>query len=148
MSRPLRVLIVEDSEDDALLMMRTLRRGGYDPEFERVDTATAMNTALDELRRRRRRARTASLDEIRPAMPDRTQEAVEASEVVSLALAALPERQRAAVVLRDIEGLDTDEAAAALGITPSGLRSILAEGRLRFKEVIEKRFPEFTDWDG
>ncbi len=47
MSRPLRVLIVEDSEDDALLLLRELRRSGYDPSFERVDTPPAMNSALD-----------------------------------------------------------------------------------------------------
>src|SRR5829696_2165050 len=47
MSLPLRVLLVEDSEDDALLLMRMLRRGGYDPAWERVDTAAAMEAALD-----------------------------------------------------------------------------------------------------
>ena len=46
MSIPLRVLIVEDSEDDALLLLRALRHGGYNPEFERVETAAAMKTAL------------------------------------------------------------------------------------------------------
>jgi two-component system, NarL family, sensor histidine kinase UhpB len=44
----LRVLLVEDSEDDALLLLRELRRGGYEPLGERVDTAEAMETALDE----------------------------------------------------------------------------------------------------
>jgi len=48
MSRPLRVLIVEDSEDDTLLLVRELRRGGYDPTFERVDTPAAMNAALEQ----------------------------------------------------------------------------------------------------
>jgi two-component system, NarL family, sensor histidine kinase UhpB len=47
MSVPLRVLLVEDSEDDALLLLRELRRGGYDPVHERVDTAGAMEAALD-----------------------------------------------------------------------------------------------------
>src|SRR5215203_5849996 len=47
MSLPLRVLLVEDSEDDALLLMRMLRRGGYDPAWERVDTPAAMEAALD-----------------------------------------------------------------------------------------------------
>jgi PAS domain S-box-containing protein len=47
MSAPLRVLIVEDSEDDTLLLLRELRRGGYAPTFERVDTPAAMNAALD-----------------------------------------------------------------------------------------------------
>jgi len=46
MSTPLRVLIVEDSEDDALLVMREFRRAGYDVSLERVDTAEAMATAL------------------------------------------------------------------------------------------------------
>src|ERR687894_77268 len=45
---PLRVLLVEDYEHDALLLMRELRRGGYDPVYERVDTAGAMEAALDE----------------------------------------------------------------------------------------------------
>lgn len=46
--KPLRVLIVEDSEDDALLLVRELKRGGYAPVFERVDTREAMSAALDE----------------------------------------------------------------------------------------------------
>ncbi len=46
MSKTLRVLIVEDSEDDACLMVRELERGGFDPQFERVTTAGAMRDAL------------------------------------------------------------------------------------------------------
>ena len=45
---PLRVLIVEDSEDDALLLLRELRRGGYETIHERVDTPEAMRQALAE----------------------------------------------------------------------------------------------------
>ena len=44
----LRVLIVEDSEDDALLVLRALKKGGYDPLSERVETAAAMKKALKE----------------------------------------------------------------------------------------------------
>src|SRR5712691_8915767 len=47
MSRPLRVLIVEDSEDDAMLLVRELRHGGFEPNWERIETATAMIAALD-----------------------------------------------------------------------------------------------------
>ena len=43
----LRVLLVEDSEDDALLILRRLRKGGYDPSWERVDTPQDMEAALD-----------------------------------------------------------------------------------------------------
>jgi hypothetical protein len=44
----LRVLIVEDSVDDELLLIRELRKGGYNPLYERVETAAAMKKALKE----------------------------------------------------------------------------------------------------
>ena len=48
MAKPLRILIVEDSEDDALLVIREVERGGYDTTFERVETAEAMTSALEK----------------------------------------------------------------------------------------------------
>jgi signal transduction histidine kinase len=48
MGTPLRVLVVEDSEDDAALLVRELRRGGYEVSHERVETAPAMTAALDK----------------------------------------------------------------------------------------------------
>jgi hypothetical protein len=42
MSQLLRVLIIEDSEDDAALMVRELNHGGYDVAFERVDTPAGL----------------------------------------------------------------------------------------------------------
>ena len=46
MGTRLQVLIVEDSHDDAALLVRQLRREGYDPTSERVETAAAMGDAL------------------------------------------------------------------------------------------------------
>ncbi len=46
MNVPLRVLIVEDSEDDALLLVRELGRGGFDPDFIRVETPEDLRAAL------------------------------------------------------------------------------------------------------
>lgn len=46
MGKSLRVLIIEDFEDDALLLVHELQRGGYEVEFERVETAEAMQSAL------------------------------------------------------------------------------------------------------
>jgi PAS domain S-box-containing protein len=46
MGESLRILIVEDSEDDALLMLAELKRGGFDPVFIRVETPEAMSSAL------------------------------------------------------------------------------------------------------
>ena len=47
MGIPLRTLIIEDSEDDALLVVRALQKGGYDPAWELVETADAMREALE-----------------------------------------------------------------------------------------------------
>ena len=47
-SKPLRVLIVEDSEDDTQLLLRELRRNGYAPDYQRVDNAVTLQRALDE----------------------------------------------------------------------------------------------------
>ncbi len=47
MNSQLHILIVEDSEDDLLLLLRELRRGGYTPDYERVETAADMQAALD-----------------------------------------------------------------------------------------------------
>lgn len=44
--RVLRLLLVEDSEEDALLLVRALQRNGYEVIFERVDTPEAMTAAL------------------------------------------------------------------------------------------------------
>ena len=46
MNTPLRVLIVDDSEDDATLLVLALEREGYEPAYERVMTAPAMSDAL------------------------------------------------------------------------------------------------------
>jgi PAS domain S-box-containing protein len=47
MNKSLRVLMVEDSEADALFVMRELKRGGFDPSFERVENSTGLTSALD-----------------------------------------------------------------------------------------------------
>jgi PAS domain S-box-containing protein len=46
MAKPLHILIIEDSEDDSLLLLRELRRAGYEPVYERVETAETMRSAL------------------------------------------------------------------------------------------------------
>jgi PAS domain S-box-containing protein/putative nucleotidyltransferase with HDIG domain len=45
---PLRILYVEDNNDDALIVAANLRRAGYEPMVARVDTAAAMAAALAE----------------------------------------------------------------------------------------------------
>lgn len=47
MGQPLRLLIVEDSRDDADLLLHVLRPAGYEPAYEIVDTLPTMRTALE-----------------------------------------------------------------------------------------------------
>lgn len=46
MPTPLRLLLIEDSEDDALLMLRELRRGGFAPESLRAQTESEVRQAI------------------------------------------------------------------------------------------------------
>ncbi len=48
MGAPLRVLIVEDSKDDAELVLLELQRGGYEPVCERVDSREGLLAALNK----------------------------------------------------------------------------------------------------
>ena len=48
MSGQLKVLIVEDSEDDAILLVRVLHQGGYEPTSLRVETGEAMTLAFQD----------------------------------------------------------------------------------------------------
>jgi PAS domain S-box-containing protein len=48
MKKSLRILLVEDNADDAELVLLNLRRGGYVPDFERVQTYADMKAALEQ----------------------------------------------------------------------------------------------------
>jgi PAS domain S-box-containing protein len=48
MNKPLRVLVVEDSQDDATFVLRELKRGGFDPMSARVESLGEFSSALDE----------------------------------------------------------------------------------------------------
>jgi PAS domain S-box-containing protein len=50
MSKPLRVLVVEDSEDDAYFLVRELKKNGFEPVFERVESEQGMIDALNKQR--------------------------------------------------------------------------------------------------
>jgi RNA polymerase sigma-70 factor (ECF subfamily) len=53
------------------------------------------------------------------------------------ALLQLPNEWRAAVVLRDIEGLSTEEAAAVVGVRQAAFKSRLHRGRMQLRDLLE-----------
>lgn len=58
--------------------------------------------------------------------------------LVARALALLPEKERAALVLRDIEGLTTAEVANILGSSETTVRSQVSTGRVKVKKLVEQ----------
>lgn len=62
----------------------------------------------------------------------------EQRRLIAAALATLTERERQAVVLRDIEGLSTAEVAAALGSRETTIRSQISMARVKIKKFVER----------
>jgi RNA polymerase sigma-70 factor, ECF subfamily len=73
----------------------------------------------------------------RQAGPAEALEAAERQALFESALLTLGERERTAIVLRDLEGLSTAEVAEILGTTESTVRTQIASGRLKLKHWIE-----------
>lgn len=89
-----------------------------------------VNGSIDRLRRRRVARRVDGLHIVEAAR-------LEADEL-SDALARLPARQRAALILRYYEGLRDREVADALGVRPGTAKSLIHRGLAQLREVIER----------
>jgi RNA polymerase sigma-70 factor (ECF subfamily) len=124
-----------DATQDALIaIVRGLPRYDGRASFTTWSYRVAMNACLDELRRRRRRPLVGLPDD--DWMPagvadDETDVATAVADRVTIddAMAAVPLDFRAAVVLRDLCGLDYAEIAEVLSIPPGTVRSRIARGR-------------------
>jgi len=68
--------------------------------------------------------------------PSRQAENNELREALARALAELPSALRTAIVLRDVEGLSTQEAAEIAGIGQAAFKSRLHQARLRVRAAI------------
>lgn len=110
----------------------------------------AANLAKNEMRRRKRRRNWSSLDELQETLKDASlqfadkksnrQEDLEREQlsgVVGEAIAALPDRYRIALVLRDIDGLAYEEIGLALKIPGGTVRSRINRARLMLKRKLE-----------
>ena len=103
----------------------------------------AVNEANRALEKRARRPAGVSLgpDELQlpaPAAeePSRQAEASELRMALSRALAELPPPLRTAIVLRDVEGLSTQEAADIAGVGQAAFKSRLHQARLRVRDAV------------
>lgn len=70
--------------------------------------------------------------------PEALVAAAEDQATLAAALASLPEEERAVIVLRDLEGLSGEEAAAALELGLPAMKSRLHRGRLRLMAALRR----------
>jgi RNA polymerase sigma-70 factor (ECF subfamily) len=135
----------EDAAQEAFVSawraIATLRGEAFRPWLLRI----AANSCRDELRRRGRRP-SSSLDQaledggFEPADPAPAPETsaldAELQRKIEQALRQLPQEQRLAVVLCDIEGLDYAEIAAVMKTSLGTVKSRIARGRSRLRDLL------------
>ncbi|MGQ9504136.1 MAG: RNA polymerase sigma factor [Thermogutta sp.] len=73
-------------------------------------------------------------------MPARRLDKMEVREMVRMAMEALNERQRLAVLLCKFEGMSYADIATAMKMSPKAVKSLLSRARLRLREVLEPYF--------
>jgi len=104
----------------------------------------ASNCAYTALKRGRRQAqRSLPLQEESLSIPDphapaRQAEVAETMEQLAGAIAALPPKQRAAVVLRHVQGLDYSTVAEILNCSPDGARANVYQALRRLRQALEE----------
>ena len=126
-------------------LVRTWRQAARWRGGTRLDTwlhRVALNLCYDRLRRRRERPVAEPPDQVDPALgADRQVERDQTARQVRTALAALPERQRAAVLLHHYQDLPQAEAAAVLGVSVDAYESLLARARRTLRTRLEGAWP-------
>lgn len=135
----------DDATQEAMVaLVRGLDRFDRRSSFTTWAYRVATNACLDELRRRARRPRPEASEEPTDAHPrrGRLSSVADASEEVAgrldidAALTQLTPELRAAVVLRDLCGLDYAGIAQVLDIPPGTVRSRIARGRGHLADLL------------
>jgi len=138
----------EDVAQDAFLRVWK-QAPKWRPGAARFDTwlhRVALNLCYDRLRRRRELAYAEPPEQTDegPA-PDRGLLAMDTGRRVAAALAALPDRQRDAIVLCHYQELGNIEAATVMGVSVEALESLLGRGRRALRAALIDRKDEQHD---
>lgn len=115
---------------------RILRRQENTKDIDNIDaflTQSVRNACIDRMRRRK------ETTPIIPEVPDnRSPDRWSDRQLVHKAMVQLPEKQRLAIHLKDIEGYSGKEIAGILETDESNVRTILSRGRRALRDIIEK----------
>jgi RNA polymerase sigma-70 factor (ECF subfamily) len=130
-----------DAEDVAQEVFFRLHRHGMDFANDAVVGSwlyrVTVNLCIDRTRRRRPSEELRELPAGGPT-PEAAAERGQQKRRLMAALAMLPPRERAAIVLREIEGSTTAEVAAALGTAEVTIRSQVAKALVRLRELMSR----------
>ncbi len=139
---------IEDIVQETLLRLWT-HADSWQPGKAGVSTwlhRIAHNLCIDYLRKDKSSVSVEPPDELESSeRPDRLPEQQERSEALRLALNALPERQRSALILSHYQGLSNREVAQIMDISVDALESILARARRGLKAQLQNEAPTERD---
>jgi RNA polymerase sigma-70 factor (ECF subfamily) len=143
---------LEDAKDVAqgvfLRLWRVLQRFDLTRRFDTWLYRITVNAAIDHLREQGPKGFIQALpDDAGDRVPDRARPAHETFDLALLQkaflrlAARLAPKQRAAFVLKDVEGLETVEVARVLGVTESTVRNHLLQARRVLREGLRREYP-------
>jgi RNA polymerase sigma-70 factor (ECF subfamily) len=128
----------EDARDAAqdvfVRMFNSLPRFNPERPIEPWLYKITLNVCRDMIRKRARWA-AGSAAETRPVAVFPRPEARERRDLLIRALDRLSERERAAIVLRDFEGITTEETARILNIRQVTVRTLISRARVKLKQA-------------
>jgi RNA polymerase sigma-70 factor (ECF subfamily) len=135
---------VEDAQDAAqdvfLRLHRSLNRIDDDRGLGAWLYRVTVNVCTDAIRTRRK---VVPIEDVAPVSSEPTplghSELRETRQLVTEALARLPEKERTAIVLREMEGLSTAEVAAILGSTEGTIRAQISMARTKLRKWLKRR---------
>jgi RNA polymerase sigma-70 factor, ECF subfamily len=133
---------VEDAQDASqevfLRAFRFLHRFDMKRPFEPWLVRMTVNVCRD-LGRKRKPSVVLDPDVLRSTSdPHADMHSDEQRKILHAALRELPEKERAAVVLRDIEGFSTAEVAEILGSSESTVRVQISSARLKIRKAVKR----------
>jgi RNA polymerase sigma-70 factor (ECF subfamily) len=132
----------DDIGQDAFLRVWS-RAASFDPRVARFTTwlyRVVLNLALDRIRK----PSHASIDQAAEVRSDDPEPvtlmiADEERRMIAAAMATLPERQRAAIVLFHMEGLGGRDGAKSMNVSEKAFESLLVRARSALKQYVEKQ---------
>ena len=133
---------VEDAKDASqdvfLKLYQQIGRFDYLRDFTPWLLTVVMNQCRDRLRRRRPMAELGPLTDV-ASSPEKLALFSQEWVLLKQAIASLPEREREALELRELEELSSAEVAARLGVTEETVRSQVSKAKAKLRKLFRRQ---------